>query len=256
MRLVVVTDVLELKTFRQVEIKLHRRQLPQPADRILHLDVNLWSIERCFIFHALVWKFLLVQRVDQSELGILPLIVRAEIFLARIRASDREFDLELCKTERTQQREGKMNAIDNLATYLCRRTENVRIVLGETTDPHQTMQSAGKLGAIAGSEFCITKRQIAIRVLRRFENADVERTVHRLQTKLGFFQFGRRKHDICVVFFVAAHPPQIPFCDVRRKHQPVTALLQFFTQVRFHLAADRAALRMPQHQALPVFFLN
>ena len=81
MRLVVFADVLELETLWQIEIELHRRQLPQTADRILHLDVDLRAVERRFVFHPLVLKTLSIKRVDQRAFGVLPLFIRAEILL-------------------------------------------------------------------------------------------------------------------------------------------------------------------------------
>jgi len=51
---VVFADVLELKTFRQIKVKLHRRQLPRAANRILDANVDLWAVENCLTFDALV----------------------------------------------------------------------------------------------------------------------------------------------------------------------------------------------------------
>src|SRR5205085_2254424 len=106
------------------------------------------------------------------------------------------------------------------------------------------------------AEFRVPQRQIAIRMLRRLVHADVERTVHRLQTKLSFFQLSRRKHYVRVVLFVTADAPEIALGYMRRVNQSVTALRKFCAQIVFHLRPDRAARRMPEHQALSVFFLN
>src|SRR5437762_11138683 len=43
---------------------------------------------------------------------------------------------------------------------------------------------------------------------------------------------------------------------MRRVNQSVTAPLKFRAQIIFHLRPDRAALRMPEHEALSVVFLN
>src|SRR5947208_12162074 len=43
---------------------------------------------------------------------------------------------------------------------------------------------------------------------------------------------------------------------MRRVNQSVAALRKFRAQIIFHLRPDRAALRMPEHEALTVIFLN
>src|SRR5437763_2413827 len=93
-------------------------------------------------------------------------------------------------------------------------------------------------------------------MLRRLIHADVERTVHRLQAKLDLFQFRRRKHYVRVVLFVTTDAPQLTLSNMRRVNQSITALLKFRAQIIFHLRPDRAALRMPEHEALSVVFLN
>src|SRR5207249_9531934 len=104
--------------------------------------------------------------------------------------------------------------------------------------------------------FGVPQRQIAIRMLCRLVHADVERTVHRLQTKLDLFQFRRRKHYVRIILFVTANAPKLTLSDMRRVNQSVTALLKFRAQIVFHLRPDRDALRMPEHEALTVIFLN
>src|SRR5436190_6714092 len=93
-------------------------------------------------------------------------------------------------------------------------------------------------------------------MLCRFVHADVERTVHRLQTEFSFFQLSRRKHYVRIILFVTADAPQLTLGDMRRVNQSVTALRKFRAQIIFHLRPDRAALRMPEHEALSVVFLN
>jgi hypothetical protein len=61
-RLIVLADVLKLESLWQIEIKLHGGQLPQPADRILNLYVNLWTVKRRFTFNSFVSKILVLER--------------------------------------------------------------------------------------------------------------------------------------------------------------------------------------------------
>src|SRR5882672_8469603 len=99
------------------------------------------------------------------------------------------------------------------------------------------MQRARKLSAIDSPHLSITLRQIAIRTLLRFVNADVKRTIHRLQTKLSLFESRWREHRIAIILFVAAQLPKLALRDVRRVNKTVVALDQFFPQIIFHLLA-------------------
>src|SRR5204863_8342084 len=80
--------------------------------------------------------------------------------------------------------------------------------------------------------------------------------VHRLERNLDLFHFRRRKHYVRIILFVTADAPQLALSDMRRVNQSVIALLKFRAQIVFHLRPDRAALRMPEHEALTVIFLN
>ena len=132
----------------------------------------------------------------------------------------------------------------------------MRIILRKPANSHQPMQRSGQFGSIARSQFGITKRQIAVRMLRRFVDTNMERTVHRLQPELGLFQLSRGKHDVGVILFVSADPPQIALRDVRCIDQPIPSLREFSAKIVLHLSANRATLRMPQHETLPVILLN
>src|SRR6266404_2486374 len=137
MRFVVLADVLKLETLRQIDIKL-------------------WPIEGCLIFHPFIWKILLGQSQNQSGLSPLPIIIGTEILLRGIASSDREFDFEFFKTESPQQSKSKLNTINDLSTHRLGSTENMRIVLGETAHPHQSMQGTGQFRTVAGAQFGIT----------------------------------------------------------------------------------------------------
>ncbi len=54
MFLVIIAGVFELETFGQIEIELDRSQLPDAADRVLDLDVDLGTVERCLAFDAFI----------------------------------------------------------------------------------------------------------------------------------------------------------------------------------------------------------
>src|SRR5829696_35543 len=78
-RFVVFADVLELKTLRQIEVELDRRQLPGAANRVLDTNINLRPVERGFAFDTLVRNPAAVQSINQSNLTTFPIRIRTEI---------------------------------------------------------------------------------------------------------------------------------------------------------------------------------
>src|SRR5258708_32866272 len=119
-----------------------------------------------------------------------------EILLRRIGSSNRQCDLEFIKTESTEQIESKLNAINYLSAHCLGSTENVRIVLGESAHPHQPVQSTGQFRAIAGAQFGVSQRQIAIRTLGRLIDPNMERPIHLFDPELRSFQLRRRKTQL------------------------------------------------------------
>src|SRR6185369_13169428 len=224
-RFVVFADVLELKTFRQIEIKLNCRQLPRPANRVLDTNVDLWPVERRFAFNTLVRNATTVQGVLERRFAIFPIFVRAEKETVVI-APDGEIDLVVLKAKHVVDVEGEVDATDNLGAHRFRRAEDVRIVLRKPARANQPMQRAGKLSSITRAELGVTQRQIAIGMLRRLIDPDVERAVHRLDAKLLLFELHRREHRVDVVDFVPAREPKLALGDVWREDQTIAAQRQ------------------------------
>src|SRR6266496_2701459 len=76
---VILADILELETLREIEIKLHGGQLPRPTDSIFNPNVYLWTIEDGFSFHTLVRNASLVQSSYQRFHRAIPVFIRAKI---------------------------------------------------------------------------------------------------------------------------------------------------------------------------------
>src|SRR6185503_493885 len=93
-------------------------------------------------------------------------------------------------------------------------------------------------------------------MLRGFVDSDVKRAVHRLDAKLLALEFHWGEHRVDVVDLVPAREPQVALRNMRREDEAITAQQKLLAQVVFHFLADRAALRVPEDQALAVIFLN
>ena len=79
--------------------------------------------------------------------------------------------------------------------------------VNEAAHAHQAVQRARGLVAMAGTEFAVAQRQLAVRAQAGVEDLDVARAVHRLDRVVAFL--GRRgEHVVLVVLPVARLLPQ------------------------------------------------
>src|SRR6185503_16881812 len=175
-----------LETFRQIEVKLHGRQLPVAADRVLDPDVDLRTVEHRLAFYARVRNVPRVQRIDEGGFRIVPVFVGTEIVHVWIVAADRELDLDVFEAENFVDVESKIDTSEDLAAYLLGRAEDMRIVLRKPAHARQSVQRAGEFSAVTRAELGGAQRQIAIRALSRLVNADMKRTVHRFDPEFLF----------------------------------------------------------------------
>src|SRR5690242_2576433 len=102
MTLAIFADVLQTKPCRKIKVELHRRKLPQSADRIDQLDIDLWSVERRFARDRLVRNAASIEHFLERVLCGVPLLIAAGKALAIVRLPRRKLDLELVETKRIQ----------------------------------------------------------------------------------------------------------------------------------------------------------
>src|SRR5437868_1485335 len=228
-------DVLKLEAFGQIKIPLHRAELPEPADGVFDLEINLRAVKSSFALDALVRNAVLVEYFGQRALGLRPVLFRAEIVLVRLAALDRQLELDFLETEGFKHLDHEVHAVADLSANLFGRAEQVRVVNREAAHAHQAVERARQFGAIDRAHLAVTLRQVAITALLRFVDADVERAVHRLQAKLRLFQLRRREHRVAVVLFVSAQLPQLTPRDVRRIDETVVPTDQLFVEIILHL---------------------
>src|ERR1043165_6058521 len=142
MRLVILAYILKLETLRQVEIPLHRSELPEATDGVFDLEVNLWTIERALALDALVLDAVFLQNSRELVFGLRPFFVRAEIVLVRLIAFDGQLELNLLEPERLQDRDDEINAVADLLAHLIGRAEEMRVVNRKPAHAHQPVQRA------------------------------------------------------------------------------------------------------------------
>src|SRR5215472_17625974 len=79
MALSVFADVFEAEARRQIEVELDGRELPEAAQDIDQLDVDLGAVERRFAGDRLVGNALGLQHIFQRPDGEVPVLVRTDV---------------------------------------------------------------------------------------------------------------------------------------------------------------------------------
>src|SRR5947207_1892926 len=144
----VFRDIFQLKALGQIEIKLHRGELPGTANGVHQLDVNLGAVERCLSGDGLVGQVAAGERIFERPNSQFPFVVATEEIAVIVRIPDAQFDVELVKAKRLENGQSKINAADNLVLNLLRSAKDMGIVLGKAADAHQAVHHAGTLVAI------------------------------------------------------------------------------------------------------------
>src|SRR5262249_1544269 len=164
----IFANVLELKTLRQIEVSLHCSQLPQTANRVFDLEIDLRPVESRLAFDALVFDTARVESHRHFRFSFLPVFFRPNIELVGVASLHRKLKLNLVETEGLEHLISEVNAIEDLVLHLLRRTEQVRVIDGESTYAHQAVQRAGQFCAIHRTHFAVTLRPITIGTLLIF----------------------------------------------------------------------------------------
>ena len=125
----------------------------------------------------------------------------------------------------------------------------MRVILGESPHPGQSVQDAAPLIPINGPPLGITNWKIPVGPNPALEYVYVERTVHRLQVELLLVDRHRSVHAVGVEVEVAAGLPQRRPPYVRRVNEIVTTFQVFCLAVFLDQIADQSSLGVPQNEA-------
>ena len=139
-------------------------KLPDAADRVLDLDVDLRTVKRGLAFDPLVRDAALIQSTRKLLFGGFPLFVRAEITFVLSVAADRQLKFYLVETVGLEDLDREIETIRDLGVNLIGPYKKMSIVDGKSANAHQAVQRAGKFGTINRAHLRISLRQIAIRM--------------------------------------------------------------------------------------------
>src|SRR5208337_1375665 len=110
----ILGHVLQAEALRQVEVDLYRRKLPQPSERVYHLDVNLRSVERRLARDGLVLDIPAFQHVLQRLGSVNPLLFTAHEILAVLGIPRRKLGLELVEAKILEHIQSELETVANL----------------------------------------------------------------------------------------------------------------------------------------------
>ena len=154
----VLADVVDLETFRQIEVELDRGGLPFASDRILYLEVDLRSVECAAAFVHFIGEAAFFNRVDQRFLRLFPACGIAD----RLFRTGREIRLDLLELESFPDVETETEHFFDFGFDLFRSADDMGVVLRESADAHQTVQHTALFITVNGAEFRPAAGQFAV----------------------------------------------------------------------------------------------
>src|SRR6266478_7660638 len=214
----ILADIDRAKPPRHVEVELHGTALPLSADRVAQVEFELRPME-CALTR--VERISEIERLDRGFeilLGTVPHRVAADPDWRPVG----ELDLDVVEAEIAIDRQQQLAAADRLGSYLVLGAEDVRIVLDEAAHPHQPVQGARRLVAVAAAEFGEPQRQFAIAAQPVAEDQDVARAIHRLDREYPLITALGDEHVLAKVLPVPSSLPQAAVQELRPLHLLVT----------------------------------
>ena len=172
----VLADIFGIQAFRQVGIDLQRAALPVTADGVAQHEFQLRAIEGALAGVQFEFNAGDGAGFAQRALGLIPEFIAADAGFRPVA----ELDAELGEAEVAVDAGQQLDEFGGFRRDLVRGAENMRIVLGERPHPHDAVQRAGRLIAVARPEFRHAQRQLAVRPHAVPEDLHMAGAVHRL----------------------------------------------------------------------------
>ncbi len=246
----VVADVLEFETLRQREVVLDGRQLPGPTDGVSDLHVDLGTVEGAAAFIDVEADVLGDERARRCSIASAqPSSVPTDFSGGRVdRLASKSSNPNARSTDST-----KFEQAADLVVGLLLGAVDVRVVLGEATDPQQPVERPRQLVAVHGAELVEPQGQLAVGPLPRLVDEVVHRAVHGLRVVLAVVHLHRGVHGVGIEIEVTRDLEQAGVGQVRGVRELVPTVLVPLPRVVLHQLADDRPLRMP-HGETPAQF--
>jgi hypothetical protein len=140
---------------------------------------------------------------------------------------------------------------DALVEDMVLGAEDVAVVLREGPHPHDAVQPAGGLVAVALAELSVAQRQVAVALDALLEDQDVSGAVHRLERVVALLRLGG-EHVLPVLAPVPGPFPQVLVEDLRALDLLVAVVAVDASHVLLDLLPDGPALGVPEHRTRAV----
>src|SRR5262249_28109921 len=125
----IFAHVLKAETRGEIEIELHRGELPWTANGIDQFHVDFRTVESSFPGYSFEGDLHSLHRFGKCGAGVVPILGFANVIFWMRSVPVGQFDLELVEAEVLHHRKGEIHAGLDFAFDLRRHAENVRIVL-------------------------------------------------------------------------------------------------------------------------------
>ena len=187
--------------------------------------------------------------IGQRRLGAVPNIVLAGPDFRTVG----EFHPHVLEAEIGVDRLQKFAEPDRFRRDLVLGAEDMRVVLREGPHPHDAVERARRLVAVAGAELGHAKRQVAVGFDPLPEDLDMAGAVHRLQRQRPVVLRLGGEHVLAELVPVAGGFPQRAVDELRGFNLGIAAFLEPPAHIGLDLAIDGPAIRMPEHRSGRLF---
>jgi len=186
----------------------------------------------------------------ERGLGAVPDVVAAGPRLGAVG----ELDRELREAEIAVDARQEVDEAPRLRLDLVLGAEDMRVVLHEAAHPHDPVQRARGLVAVARPELGHAQRQVAVALEPLVEDLHVAGAVHRLERVDGLFTGVLLvdlddEHVVLVLVPVARRLPQLAVHHLRRVDLDIAAALLLAAHVVLQRGVDVPAVRVPEDLA-------
>mmetsp|Transcript_377 Transcript_377/g.1430 ORF Transcript_377/g.1430 Transcript_377/m.1430 type:complete len:244 (-) Transcript_377:1000-1731(-) len=195
--------VVQLKTLRKVEIELDGCTLVRTSQRVSDCDVNLWSVECTSTNILLPLASKVLQRLLKHLLGIVPHLNVSNVGLRSCGEEQLEFE-----SKQSIDVLHEFEASVHFVLDLIGATENVSIILLETTQASHSTERSLQFVSVQNSSLGEAHRQLTVRAFQVLEHETMSRAIHRLQA-MNLVVNVELEHIVLVLVPVTGSLPQL-----------------------------------------------
>src|SRR6266542_673405 len=243
--LAILADIAGAEPFRHLKIELQGAALPVAPEGVAQHEFELWAVEGALAGVEGIGQPGALDCVAQTFFGAVPDRVAAD---PRWRPVG-EFDRDVREAEVAIDREQQMTEGDCLPSHLILGAEDMRIILGEAAHPHDAVQCARGLVAVAAAEFGEPQWQFAVAPQTVAEDQHMSRAVHRLDREHPFVTAFGDEHVLAEILPMARGLPQTAVEQERPAHLLVSGRIEPAAHVVLDDAVELPPLGVPENAA-------